>query len=749
MNQIYLLDTDFLRKLDLIQHKKVFAKITLLTWDEVPVKEIQGSITSGSINIDGASAVRRSCSLSMVTNNRDISKTYWTLNSKFKLEIGLENNIESKYPNIVWFKQGIYVFTSINMSVSTNNYTINLSGKDKMCLLNGEIGGTIAVSTDFGKIDETKTLETGEIIVETKSLKIVDIIKNMVNVYAEESWHNIIINNVDEYGFELLEWRSEQPLYMERDTNGNVTQAYVQWQERWGNQDNWKKQKQADDANDTKYFYSLSPLVDNSDATIIIGETNNYYLIKIEYGETVGYRITDLTYPGDLIANVGESITSVLDKIKNMFNDFEYFYNVDGQFVFQKKKTYANESYNNIIKQERQTYIEPMMYSSSSSYSFDNGKLITNFANTPNIANIKNDFSIWGTRKTASGAEVKIHLRKAIDTRPERYNTIGEWDKEKSEWKEETSKSFDISNGLDWREIIYQMALDYYKNNQNPDFNARISQLNQNGYYNKQTNMKFGLTGYEQYYADIQGFWRQLYHPGVFQEDFITESEKKQMARDWLYNEKGNEPTNEEVEAKLNDLEEIDELEEINGFQTILLETYQQDGWHKNVTEAPYLLNFWFDFIGERAELAEYSIDTIGHRTKAVSENAVAAIEYSQIPSAIFITAEERDGYSSGDYSGYTFIQITDQLKNFFTISSQGVSAQNKFESLLYNHIFVQESVTITALPIYYLQPNSRIHVSDKDTGIEGEYLVNKITIPLQYNGTTSITATKVVDKIY
>ena len=31
----------------------------------------------------------------------------------------------------------------------------------------------------------------------------------------------------------------------------------------------------------------------------------------------------------------------VLDKIKNMFSDFEYFYDVDGRFIFQKKKTYC------------------------------------------------------------------------------------------------------------------------------------------------------------------------------------------------------------------------------------------------------------------------------------------------------------------------------------------------------------------------------------------------------------------------
>jgi hypothetical protein len=37
-----------------------------------------------------------------------------------------------------------------------------------------------------------------------------------------------------------------------------------------------------------------------------------------------------LTYAGDLIANIGESLTSVLDKIKNMLTEFEYFYNLEG-----------------------------------------------------------------------------------------------------------------------------------------------------------------------------------------------------------------------------------------------------------------------------------------------------------------------------------------------------------------------------------------------------------------------------------
>jgi hypothetical protein len=40
-----------------------------MTFDELPIETIEGKITTGSINIDGSSAVRRSCSLTMVTND--------------------------------------------------------------------------------------------------------------------------------------------------------------------------------------------------------------------------------------------------------------------------------------------------------------------------------------------------------------------------------------------------------------------------------------------------------------------------------------------------------------------------------------------------------------------------------------------------------------------------------------------------------------------------------------------------------
>jgi hypothetical protein len=79
---------------------------------------------------------------------------------------------------------------------------------------------------------------------------------------------------------------------------------------------------------------------------------------------------------------------------------------------------------------------------------------------------MRNDYSIWGVRKTISGAEIPVHLRYAIDTKPEYYvsfNNIMYTTKSEDEVFE---KGFDsIVANLDWRELIFQMAKDYYKNN--------------------------------------------------------------------------------------------------------------------------------------------------------------------------------------------------------------------------------------------------------------------------------------------
>ena len=579
-----MLDQFFLTKLDLTKDKQLYAKIILLNKNEEPIEEIQGRITAGSINIDGASAVRSTCSLTLISEKIDINNTYWTLNNKFRLEIGVQNKIDKQYPDIIWFNYGIFIFTSLNMNVQTSNYTISLNGKDKMCLLNGEVGGSINASTDFGKLEEYTTLDNGEIVRNIIDIPIKDIIKNIVHTYGGEPLHNIIINDLENYGLELLEYRGDRDLYMPRgclsgQVSGliiNPAQTYYLKDGSPVYVDNTKNQE----AGRKEIIYYDRTELSNAIATKVWttpGSHDNideaYNIIKISFGETAGYRRTELTYPGELVANVGESVVSVLDKIKNMFGDFEYFYDSDGRFVFQKKKTYINTSFNNIKENGEDTYVENAAYTSSTIYSFENGTLLSAFTNAPQILNIKNDFSIWGKRKGVSGMELPIHTRYAIDVKPTYYkplrfiyevakvdkntykpntyyiisevlnryelSTSSTYDEKQTYYCETDVQDLSVeafkNKDYDWREIIYQMALDYFKyNHKKDDFTQLIAAANPDHY-------PTGVTGYETYYTDIQGFWRELYHPGVIGDEsyeLFTRKELFEAAREVILQER-------------------------------------------------------------------------------------------------------------------------------------------------------------------------------------------------------------------
>ena len=63
------LDRNFLKLMDDYTQREVYAKIISLSWDETAIAEITGNIASGNITVDGSSSTRRTCSLTVVTDN--------------------------------------------------------------------------------------------------------------------------------------------------------------------------------------------------------------------------------------------------------------------------------------------------------------------------------------------------------------------------------------------------------------------------------------------------------------------------------------------------------------------------------------------------------------------------------------------------------------------------------------------------------------------------------------------------------
>ena len=68
---------------------------------------------------------------------------------------------------------------------------------------------------------------------------------------------------------------------------------------------------------------------------------------------------------------------------------------------------------------------------------------------------------------------------------------------------------------------------------------------------------------------------------------------------------------------------------------------------------------------------------------------------------------------------------------------------------MLYQYSYYNDTVNITTVPIYYLQPNTIISIKDELSKIIGYYIMDKINISLTYNGTMQITSIKAPERIY
>lgn len=451
----YLNDMDFLTQLDKLHMRVQYAKIILLSFkDEEPIKEIQGSITSGNLSVNGSSAIRRTINLTMLasidnSNLEDIDNEI-SINKKIKVLIGYDNPLKSykNYGDIIWFPCGLFVLSSANISRSTSGWNISITGKDKMCLLDGTAGGTLPASITFH--ESLVQLDNGD--VEIQYPTIFQIIYEAVNHWGGEAIENIIITDIDEEIKMLVRYMGDKPVYFSDD------------------------------------YQSLS------------FEAQEDYPHMFSYGQDAGYKYTDFTYPGELVLNAGDTVVTLLDKIVSILGNYEYFYNIDGKFVFQEIKNYLNTG-SPLLELSPEDYVRS--YNNAKFlYSLTDLDTTTAITRNPKYDNVKNDFYVWGKRKTSTGVEVSIRYHLAIDDKPDIDLAM------QNMWEVKDKKSnlivrYDF-NTLDdysvddytvtlvgtpcdeWREELYRRAL-----------NAQVSNSVYDNYYD----------------SELIAEWRNLYNP--------------------------------------------------------------------------------------------------------------------------------------------------------------------------------------------------------------------------------------------
>lgn len=392
---------NILSLIDDFVNQRQYVNMTLLDWQENPLKEIQGIIASGSISKDGSSSVRRTCSLSCSVSKEeydiDSMQMDFALNKKIFIEIGVKNETKyyPEYP-IFWFPQGVFYINSFSMNSSTSsavNLSINL--KDKMCLLNGDVGGVIPSTVQF----DTIVTELADGNIAEQKVLYYNIITELVHHWGEEDLSNIIIQDVPLRFRRIVQWNGKEDIYLTPpDIEGNRdTQIYTE---------------------------------QNKDGT----------LNKYSKGDRIGYVYDDFVPASEITASAGDTVCTVLDTIKEQLGNYEYFYDVFGIFHFREIKNYLNINQSTIILQEasnpgrhinlqegqflldigseKQYLIETT--NDKNVYTFDSDHNLTSISITPNYDNIKNDFIVDGIRHSDnSNMDFLVRYRLVIDEKPE------------------------------------------------------------------------------------------------------------------------------------------------------------------------------------------------------------------------------------------------------------------------------------------------------------------------------------------
>ena len=627
---------EFLDKLNDSNIRIQYAKIIILSFDEKPIQEIQGAITAGNLSVNGSSAVRRTINLTMTTVQEDLENLDYiiSLNKKIKVFIGYKNTIDNKYDDIIWFPCGLFYINNPSSTRSISGWTINFTGQDKMVMLNGTVGGVLPASVTF---NETYIYDQSGNIIGVEPITFNQMIREAVIHFGGLDVNKVFVNDVPETAKLLMRWVGDTPLYINEQTGQISTNSSL-------------------------------------------ADRDGY----VEYypGQDVGYKETPFTSIDELTLKPGDTVVTLLDKIVQMLGNFEYFFDLDGNFVFQQKRNFLDIQ-SPLLELKATDYFKE--YSNEEVVaSFVNSKNLTQLQKNVNYQNLKNEFIIWGKRELSSGAERDIRYHLVIDEKPpieiaDQYM----WALKKNgvivRYEFSYNSSAPVASGYEvqlvgkpcheWREELYRRAL--------------VAQI---------------TSGQYSYYdAELIAEWRKLYDT---------------MNPEWL-----------------------------NYWNPIVTGVNKQ--WH--------LLDYWLDFI----DLPEYSVNEIGRRQIVKVEQDVNTIMRQDPPDVMFLTSEEYAEHNA-EYRaiGQVVCQIPEdnfqgrEIWNGLVVSPTEISAFDKIRENLYQHLSYNTSITLTCLPRYDLEPNCLIYINDKESNINGYYVITQFNLPLTYNGTMSITATEALTRV-
>lgn len=702
-------------------------KIDILDDAEKVLSAIEGRITQGSLNISNSSSMRRVCNLTFVAEETDENvadtKNLLSINRRVAVYEGLYNIglIPRITEKIIWIKQGEFVISQINFSHSLSGLNVNLALQDKMCLLNGTQGGNLPTSITFDSYDQKIGYSEVDILPEYPNTYTVYNYKNKYYKWDGQNWkdskysevgtiesvpqriYDIIQTLVCRYGNIPIEKIFINDLPLELKQICRFTGAGTLYH------------------NTVDHRYTL-----NANALKEIQGDNPWE--AFEYNEDCGYEYTDFVYPGKLVSAIGDNVCTILDKIKTTLGNFEYFFDINGNFIFQEIKNYLNNSYAPVNTKDpnlvltsildEKNYKMDIRSNSKSIYTFTQGTgLITSYGNTPKYENINNDFHVWG--KTDD--EKAIHYHVAIKRKPTEFHTY-----------QVIYETDDIGNYTGRIRLATQKE------------KAEVNYIYSDGaLITEESNMSASDLG--------DGTYKLNVHNGAYEEKGILKLQGG-VAEVYDYT-----PTDWRAELYLQGLEkqslqirpDIYEQELLDLFDDIY--DFRKKEFKADLVTHPNDLLYFFDYIEPIDSLYDYSVDILGPRILSYQQDKIRRIYNTDIPNVIIINIDNDNSknlINRCSSIGQTFTRVNDSVYKTISLGTIGYTAQEVMRDLIYQHTSLCETISLNTIPIYNLDVNTRITVYDKYTQIYGDYIINSLSIPLGGKGTMSINASRALERL-
>lgn len=672
---------EFLAQLDDIINQKRYAKLTLLNWAEEPLKEIQGEIVSGSLSKDGSSAVRVTGNLTTAVDAGSYSVE----------DANMDFAINKK------------IFIEVGIRNDTKQY------KDYPILWFPQ--GVFFIKNFACNSSSTTALNISLTVNDKMS---------MLNGDAGGTFPSTIILDEQDTQTETGEYATEKVLIY------NIIQEVVH---HWGGEDlnniviedvpTRIKRIMRWNGDTPLYLVSNGGQAEagtlSYEPTTTLPTEGRY--LQINNGDDAGYIYDDFVYDKELTMNAGQTVVDALEAIKQYLGNFEYFYDAFGIFHFREIKNYLNTTQGKIILDDM-TENDYMVDRAipKEVYTFSDTSNLLSININPQYNSIKNDFIVHGTRKgTNSDIAYDVFYHLVIDSKPNVGNIY--------------------TNLLLYRELDTDLLCGI--------FPIVVQELPDYGEFNSVYKV-----GDKAYMWDDDNSWKELKVEGYYT------AASPYITKDWrteLYLKGMQALANNSVDRGYY-------FEELRAFWPQIYDLKNQQFWGEaedSSIQARVLTdgNYYLDFIDSAGSLGKYSVSNIGRRTDVVVNEDVNCLFEPEVPNIVFLNldlndsdpdklAELRDECQN---SGQPWAQTPGEIYKAFSTGGYHNGAYDYICTELYTHTTYQTTISMTAIPNYWIEPNSRIRIADNATKTFGNYMIQNISLPLDVGSVMSITANECV----